>query len=161
MVLCTRPTREHYKTALIARVSRFFCNTSLGDFSQERKKEIINPFVFISPTRYLWKIPRRKMRSITGAKKKKELGKVHSYNKNLFIEGYGSSTITESLCWLLQENSRALKNYMLTLQLNTPVLLAASIERPNRDEAMGSFVSRLNLSSLKSTKEGLQCPAMF
>ena len=45
MVLCTRPTREHYKTALIARVSRFFCNTSLWDLSQERKKEIINPFL--------------------------------------------------------------------------------------------------------------------
>ena len=45
MVLCTRPTREHYKTALIARVSRFFWNTSLSDFSQEMKKEIINPFL--------------------------------------------------------------------------------------------------------------------
>ena len=45
VVLCTRPTREHYKTALIARVSRFFWNTSLWDFSQERKKEIINPFL--------------------------------------------------------------------------------------------------------------------
>ena len=28
---------------------------------------------------------------------------------------------------------------MLNLQLNTPTLLAASKERPNRDEAMGSF----------------------
>ena len=84
----------------------------------------------------------KEKKAITGAKKKKELGKVHSYSMILSTEGYGSSTITESLCWLLQENSRALKNYMLTLQLNTPVLLAASIERPNRDEAMGSFVSR-------------------
>ena len=50
MVLCTRPTREHYKTALIARVSRFFCNTSLWDFSQERKKEIIN-YAFLNPRR--------------------------------------------------------------------------------------------------------------
>ena len=45
MVLCTRPTREHYKTALIAPVSRFFCNTYLWDFSQEMKQDIINPFL--------------------------------------------------------------------------------------------------------------------
>ena len=43
------------------------------------------------------------MRSITGVKKEKELGKVHSCSMNLFIEGYGSSTITESLCWLLRK----------------------------------------------------------
>ena len=81
------------------------------------------------------------MRSITRVKKEKELGKVHSCSMNLFIEGYGSSTITESLCWLLRK-FKGFKDYMLNLQLNTPTLLAASKERPNRDEAMGSFVSR-------------------
>ena len=45
----------------------------------------------------------KEKKAITGAKKKKELGKVHSYSMNLFIEGYGSSTITESLCWLLRK----------------------------------------------------------
>ena len=49
------------------------------------------------------------MPSITGVKKEKELGKVPertrqgSCSMNLFIEGYGSSTINESLCWLLRK----------------------------------------------------------
>ena len=80
------------------------------------------------------------MRSITGVKKKKELGKVHSCNKNLFIEGYGSSTITESLCWLLRK-FKGFRKLHVEPASEYP-LLAAFIERPNRDEAMGSFVSR-------------------
>ena len=45
----------------------------------------------------------KEKKAITGAKKKKERGKVHSCSMNLFIEGYGSSTITESLCWLVRK----------------------------------------------------------
>ena len=45
----------------------------------------------------------KEKKGITGVKKKKERGKVHSYSMNLFIEDYGSSTITESLCWLLRK----------------------------------------------------------
>ena len=43
-VLCTRPTREHHKPTVIARVSGFFCNTSLRDFSQVRKKKLSTRF---------------------------------------------------------------------------------------------------------------------
>ena len=45
----------------------------------------------------------KEKKAITGTKKKEELDKVHSCSMNLFIEGYGSSTITESLCWLLSK----------------------------------------------------------
>ena len=45
VALYTRPSREHHITAVVARVSRFFCNTFLWYFSQVRKKEIINPFL--------------------------------------------------------------------------------------------------------------------
>ena len=45
----------------------------------------------------------KEKKATTGEKKKRELGKVHSCSMNLFIEGFGSSTITESLCWLLRK----------------------------------------------------------
>ena len=47
-----------------------------------------------------------------------------------------------------EQDSRALKQYMGNLQINTPPPLAASAQRPNRDEAVGAFVSRFNRSSL-------------
>ncbi|CAH3143473.1 unnamed protein product, partial [Porites lobata] len=61
--------------------------------------------------------------------------------------GYCSSTITKVFAGY-EDNSRALKTYMLNLQVNTPPPLAASIERPNREEAINSFISRYNRSSL-------------
>ena len=45
MVLCTRPTREHYKTALIAtRVTLLLQYFPLGLLTR-KEKEIINPFL--------------------------------------------------------------------------------------------------------------------
>ena len=70
-----------------------------------------------------------------GAKKKKEPAYVHSCGiAYLFIQGYCQSAITFGGYY--EENPRALKHYMLNLQVNTPTLLAASIKRPNRDETM-------------------------
>ena len=79
---------------------------------------------------------------------------------NLFIEGYGSSTITKGLCWLLIK-FKGFKKLHVEPATEYPTLLAASKERPNRDEAMGSFVIADKIFPALSTKEGLQCPAMF
>lgn len=47
-----------------------------------------------------------------------------------------------------ERDSKALKDYMENLQVNTPPPLAASAQRPNREEAVRTFVSRYNRSSL-------------
>ena len=84
---------------------------------------------------------------------------VHSYSITyLFILGYCSSTITKVFAGY-EDNSRALKTYMLNLQVNTPPPLAASIERPNREEAINSFISRYNRSSLVNKR--LACPSVW
>ena len=95
MVLCTRPTHKHYKNALIASVSRFFCNTSLWDFSQERKKEIIN--LFLNPRRSTLENSKEKNAIHNGSENGERTWQGSCNVMNLFIEGYGSSTKTESL----------------------------------------------------------------
>ena len=45
MVLCTRPTREHYKTALIERVSRFLLQYFPLGLLTRKEKIYINPFL--------------------------------------------------------------------------------------------------------------------
>ena len=47
-----------------------------------------------------------------------------------------------------ESDSKALKDYMENLQVNTPPPLAASAQRPDREEAVRTFVSRFNRSSL-------------
>ena len=69
--------------------------------------------------------------------------------------GYCSSAITK-LFLSYEDNPRALKKYMGVLQINTPPPLAASAQRPDREEAIASFVSRYNRSTIidKSSWEG-------
>ena len=83
----------------------------------------------------------KEKKAITGAKKKKELGKVHSCSMNLFIEGYGSSTITESLCWLLRK-FKGFKKICVEPATKYPCTTCSIYREANRDEAKGSFVSR-------------------
>jgi hypothetical protein len=61
--------------------------------------------------------------------------------------GYCSNTI-EQVFTRYERSPKALKEYMGNLQVNTPPPLAASAQKPDKQEAVEDFVSRYNISKL-------------
>ena len=58
------------------------------------------------------------------------------------------STVTEQVFKRYERSPRVLKQYMANLQVNTPPPLAASAQKPDKQEAVDEFVSRYNCSML-------------
>ena len=61
--------------------------------------------------------------------------------------GYCSDAI-DRLFTSYETNARALKEYKANLQVNVPPPLAASYQRPDRDDLVQNFISRYARSSL-------------
>jgi hypothetical protein len=60
--------------------------------------------------------------------------------------GYCSNIIEQ--VFTRYESPKALKEYMGNIQVNTPPPLAASAQKPDKQEAVEDFVSRYNSSKL-------------
>ena len=72
---------------------------------------------------------------------------MHTTNRGLQLIDYCYKTIKDVFAGY-ERNPKALKDYMDNLQVNTPPPLAASAQRPDHEEAVRTFVSRYNQSSL-------------
>ena len=98
VVLCTRPTREHYKTAGQHACHASFAILPFGTSHKKGKKKLLTRFEI--PDAVLMENSKEK-KSDNGSEKEERttstVDKVHSCSMNLFIEGYGSSTIKSLL----------------------------------------------------------------